>query len=345
MPVLLFALLPIAAAGTVLLTGFLYQQIGMKRDAKRYRPVGQAVVAAGCSFHINKQGQGSPTVVLESGLAGTSLSWKLVAHKVAAFTTVCTYDRAGFGWSTASPSTRLLANVVDELYQVLIAAHCIPPYLLVGHSYGGLVVRAFAHLHPELTAGIILLDPVSTSYWANCSSDETKRLRLGVKLARRGALLARFGVVRFALYLLGSGHHFLPQLVASASARRAPSFLSRLTGQIRKLPPEVWPVIQAQWSRPGGFLSIADYLNLLPTNARLAETSALICRVPLTILSASTATAAELGERDRWAAQSCRGQHTRLAESGHWVQVDQPATVIAAIREMVDFLGNSTDLR
>ncbi len=344
MPLLLFALLPIAAAGTLLLAGFLYQQVGGRRDGKRYRPTGQAISAAGCFFHVVKEGQGSPTVVMESGLAGTSLSWRLVAHEIAAFTTVCTYDRAGFGWSTASLSTRLLPNVVEDLYGVLIAAHCAPPYLLVGHSFGGLVVRAFAHLHPELTAGVILLDPVSTSYWADCSPEETKRLRLGVKLARRGALLARFGVVRFALYLLISGRHFLPRLVASASARRATSFLSRLTGQVRKLPADVWPVIQAQWSRPGGFLSLAEYLALLPTNARFAETAQLSCRVPLSILSASTATAAELQERDRWASQSCRGQHARLPESGHWVQVDQPAAVTEAIREMVSLLRNSTDL-
>lgn len=335
MVTLLFALLP-AAGAALLATGYLYQQIGLRRDRKRQHPLGRKVSAGGCSFHVRTQGQGSPVVVLESGLAGSSLSWALVETEVAAFTAVCSYDRAGFGWSSASCSPRLLATVVRELQQALAAAGCAPPYLLVGHSYGGLVVRAFAHLHPELTAGVILLDPVSTSYWAAAAPHERKRLQLGVRLARRGATLTQFGVVRFALHLLISGRRFLPKLVASVSARRGTSFLSRITGEIRKLPPEVWPIIQAQWSRPNGFLAIADYLHLLPTNARFAENAALACRVPLTILSASTATAAELQERDDWIAHSCNGQHLQLPESGHWVQVDDPAAVIAAIRVMAN---------
>ena len=337
----LLALLP-GATVLLLAIGYLYQQIGLRRDGDRYGPASQRVSAAGCLFHVHKQGQGSPTVVLESGLAGSSLSWALVQSKIAVFTSVCSYDRAGFGWSTASRSPRLLATVVAELHQVLSASGCAPPYLLVGHSYGGLVVRAFAHLHPELTAGLILLDPVSSSHWANCSPEESKRLELGVRLARRGALLARFGVVRFALHLLTSGRQFFPQVLALVSARRGTSFLARITGEIRKLPPELWPIIQAQWSRPNGFITIADYLHLLPTNARFAETAALVCRVPLTILSASTATPAELLERDRWRAESCHGHHIRLPASGHWVQVDQPDAVVESVEKMLNVLESSS---
>lgn len=340
MLLVLLALLPTAATA-LLLTGFLYQQLGLRRDRMRYPAPGTVVSTCGGSFHLHKQGQGSPMVILESGLAGSSLSWKLVADQVAAFTTVCSYDRAGFGWSSAHSSPRLLATVVAELHQVLLATGSAPPYLLVGHSYGGLVIRAFAHFHPELTAGVILLDPVSSSHWANCAPDEERRLKLGVRLARRGALLARFGLVRFALHLLISGRRFFPQLVAWLSARRGISFLSRITGEVRKLPSELWPIIQAQWSRPMGFLAIADYLEFLPANARSAEASTLACRVPLTILSASNATAAELLERDRWIAHSCNSQHICLLGSGHWVQVDQPDAVVESIGRMVNLLRSS----
>src|ERR1700733_10566441 len=112
------------------------------------------VDVGGRRLHMSGAGQGGPVVVLEAGIAASSLSWALVARQVAEFTTVVTYDRAGFGWSdpTSHPCTAL--DAVRDLALVLDKVEIRGPVVLVGHSFGGLIARVFQQRYPERVVGL-----------------------------------------------------------------------------------------------------------------------------------------------------------------------------------------------
>ncbi len=327
--VLVTALGAIAAA-------LVYQAYGSYSDARRFPAPGRLVDVGGCRLHINEAGAGSPVVVLESRIAASSLSWALVQPKIAEFTRVCSYDRAGLSWSDPCTKPRSLVQLVSELESLFSKAALPGPYILVGHSFGALVLRVFAHRHPNQVAGLIFVDPVSIEYWANCGEPVKRHLAGAVKLSRRGALLARTGAVRAALAALASGGKRLPKWIAHVTAGRGRDVISRLVGEVQKLPPEMWPVVRAHWSRPKSFAAMAAYLELLPASACMALSMAIPEEIPFIVLSASNASAAEIEERDSWIRQSQCGRHMRLENTGHWLQLERPNAVIAAIRELVE---------
>jgi pimeloyl-ACP methyl ester carboxylesterase len=116
------------------------------------------VDVGGYQLHINCVGAGSPTVVLESAFPGTSADWGWVQPNVAAVSRVCTYDRAGMGWSDAVSEPRDARRIAADLHMLLERAHIPGPYLLVGHSFGGLLVRQYAAQYPAEVAGMVLVD-------------------------------------------------------------------------------------------------------------------------------------------------------------------------------------------
>jgi len=119
------------------------------RLAAKYPAPGKLVDVGGYRLHLNCQGQGGPTVVMESGNGNFSLNWGRVPREVAKFTRVCTYDRAGLGWSDRSPQPRTAHNLVADLHTLLARSGVEPPYVLVGHSLGGMLMRLYAHEHPD----------------------------------------------------------------------------------------------------------------------------------------------------------------------------------------------------
>ena len=126
---------------------------------------GQLVDIGSAKLHIHCTGEGSPAVVLESGLPGSSLDWILVQPKVAQFTRVCSYDRAGFGWSEPGTAPRTSQQILRDLAALLTTANVPEPYVLVGHSLGGLYVRAFVRKFPERVAGMVLVDATHEDQW------------------------------------------------------------------------------------------------------------------------------------------------------------------------------------
>lgn len=328
-------MIALIAVAVLLAAAILYQRIGASIDARRHPAPGRLVDAGGVRLHLYEQGSGSPAVILESGIAATSLSWALVQPKIAEFTRVSSYDRAGLGWSGTCTTPRTIEQMIAELSRLLAGAAIPPPYILVGHSFGGLLIRAYAHAKPQEVSGLVFLDPVSLEYWARCETGERRRLATGARLSRRGALLSRFGVVRFALSLLVAGGRRFPKLIARAAAHQGTRLMESLAGEVRKLPPEVWPLVRAHWSRPKCFEALASYLESLPENARAALAMPLGRRIPFTILSASNAIQAELEERDSWVAQSDAGRHIRVPQCGHWIQLEQPDLVLEAVRELI----------
>jgi pimeloyl-ACP methyl ester carboxylesterase len=320
------------------LSGFLYQAAGSARDQRKFPPPGRLVDIGGGRLHLMDAGQGSPTVIFESGIAASSLNWTAIQAEVARFTRACTYDRAWLGWSDPASTRRVTSVLTDELHSLLTEAHIPAPYVLVGHSFGGLLVQAYVVAHPDQVAGLVLIDPLPASEWVHASGERLRILRWGIRLSRRGALLARLGVVRFSLALLSGGGRRIPKLVARLSSGRAESTLSRLVGEVQKMPPEVWPMVQAHWCQPQAFLGMAEYFEALPESAQQAGALGNLPQIPVTILSAGNSTPAQRAERDAMASRSPRGKHVVVPDSRHWIHLDKPKVVLEAIREMVELV-------
>ena len=120
---------------------------------------GQLIDVGGFKLHIHCTGSGSPTVVMDSALGGSSVSWLLVQPDIAQVTRVCSYDRAGFGWSDPGPKPRTAGRVADELHVLLDRAGIPPPYVVVGHSFGGGLAMHLAAARPDRVGALLLLDP------------------------------------------------------------------------------------------------------------------------------------------------------------------------------------------
>jgi len=129
------------------------------RDRVRFPPPGQMIDIGGRRLHILCKGTApGPTIVIEQGAGSPSILWWPIQDKVAAFARVCTYDRAGYLWSDPAKTVRTLEDRVADLHALLAGAKIPAPYILVGHSFGGPLVRLYAHLHPTEIAGMVLVD-------------------------------------------------------------------------------------------------------------------------------------------------------------------------------------------
>jgi pimeloyl-ACP methyl ester carboxylesterase len=126
--------------------------------ATQPKPPGRLVDLGGHRLHVNCTGKGSPVVVVENGLGDFSFDWVLVQSRVERFTRICTYDRAGYAWSDPGPKPRTFAQLNLELRDALTKLGERGPFVLVGHSFGGPVVRNFATTYPKEVAGMVLVD-------------------------------------------------------------------------------------------------------------------------------------------------------------------------------------------
>ncbi len=211
--------------------GLVYQAVATRLDARRYTAPGKLVDVGGRRMHLFCTGSGSPTVVLEAGLLSFSLQWSWVQPAVARFTRVCSYDRAGYGWSDVATWLPTAGRQSDDLRNLLATAGERGPYVLVGHSYGAFVVRAFAQRHGDSVAGVVLVDPAHPSQY----SRDPKRCDPAclpaalrddfMRICRLAPLLARFGVLR-AMRSDAIGLH---SLVKPFPAERQPAMFATLS--------------------------------------------------------------------------------------------------------------------
>src|SRR5688500_4909080 len=169
--VLLVVVAPLALAGAV------YQAIGAARDRRRFTAPGALASVGAHRLHYRCEGAGTPAVILEAGIAASSLTWSRVQPVLARETRVCSYDRAGLSWSEPASSARSIAALVSELRAVLRSAHVPAPYVLVAHSFGALIIRAFARDHPQDVAGLVFVDPLHPQEWCDPSHDQRQMLR------------------------------------------------------------------------------------------------------------------------------------------------------------------------
>ena len=270
-------------------------------------PPGVLDVVNGRQMHLLCKGQGSPAVILESGILSTSLGWTSVIEDIASFARVCAYDRAGYAWSEAGPEPRTISNITRELRDLLRTTHVDPPYVLVGHSFGGLVVQLYASRFPNEVAGMVLVDSAHPD------------------LARRSGHLERTGGVASRLKLL------------------APLGIARLmidtpSGNPESRPYSVRAMEKEVLATTRSFRAVASEMEGLPESlSQTAENRPRLGRKPLVVLTE--------GQRRMEFWHAMQEQFTELSDSsewqvvngaGHFIHQDEPDIVVDAVRRVVE---------
>jgi pimeloyl-ACP methyl ester carboxylesterase len=308
--VIVFLLLIVAGLA---LAGFLYENIAEARD-RRFNPMpGQLVDVGGYKMHIDCTGQGSPAVILESGLGDTYVSWRKVQPEIAKFTRVCSYDRAGLGYSDPTPQPRTSRVIAQQLHGLLEAAAIAPPYVLVGHSMGGYDVRLYASLYRSEVAGIVLVD--------SSHPDQEARLPLELK-NMEGTQLRESEFLEFT----------------------TPFGLPRLLGLC-----EDDPVARAAECNFHSAREGVEEIKAFPESAAETAAAASLGDVPLAVLShdpekplADLPSDLAKPTNEAWEKMqedlsrlSTRGTQTIAKGSAHYIQIDRPDVVIAAVKNIV----------
>src|SRR5215210_5652908 len=180
---------------TFAVIGATYQAVATQIDQRTYSPPGEMVDVNGHLMHINCMGEGSSTVILEAANLGMSAHWVRVQQQLAKSTRVCAYDRAGMGWSETGPEPRDAKQISSELHALLKGAGTEGPYVLVGHSYGGLYARMYAARYPNQVSGVVLVDSSHPEQFTRSPEGRAMYERI----RRIGAFipfLTRLGVIR-----------------------------------------------------------------------------------------------------------------------------------------------------
>jgi pimeloyl-ACP methyl ester carboxylesterase len=176
--------------------GALGQAAASRRDRRRFPPPGRMIDVGGHRLHVRVVGEATalPTVVLEAGMASMSSNWAWVRDALARDGRVVCYDRAGLGWSERGSGGMDAVASAEQLHTLLAAVGVGPPYVLAGHSYGGLVVRMFVDRYPGEVVGVALVDASHPDQWVQIPASRGGRtVALGNRIA---AVLARVGVLR-----------------------------------------------------------------------------------------------------------------------------------------------------
>ena len=186
----------------LVVSGMLYQTASAEADRRNFPAPGNLIDVGGFKMHISCMGEGSPTVILETLSGGTSSYWGWVQPEVAKSTRVCVYDRAGRGWSEPDPEPMTLGRTVRNLHTLLTNARVEGPYVLVGHSIGGIYVRQFAAEYPGEVAGMVLVDasnPHQFDRYPELRNENENYLQMSTVFPT----LARLGI--FRLYFAWGG--------------------------------------------------------------------------------------------------------------------------------------------
>ncbi len=309
----------LALIGVLALTGAIYQAVATARDRRSYPPPGQLIDVGGYKLHIFCMGEGSPTVILDHVGAGNSAQWALVQPEIAKTTRVCAYDRAGFGWSDPGPAPRDARQNVQELHTLLTNTHIAPPYVLVGHSFGGDVARLYADQYRDQVIGMVLVDPgtlfdtpgVPPEINAQWQAEDQTIMRLA-------PILARLGVMRLlAMAGLVPSHGDLPAPSGAAfdALNLTTTFWDTLSAQNQAMPATSAQVLGASY----------DY-GALPLVVLSADQSTDRSRQIWTELNAELAT------------RSTKGIHRIVVGASHMALAldrDHAQATIAAIQQVV----------
>ena len=298
-------------------SGAIYQAIATQRAKRAYPPPGEMIDVGGYSLHIDCVGRGSPTVVLDAGTGEMSANWVLVQQEVSDATSVCAYDRAGMGWSEMGPEPRDARQVTGELHALLTKAGIEGPYVLGGHSFGGLYMQTYAARYPDEVAGVALVDssqPDQFSYQP-VARDSYEPQKFAVS-----SLLARLGLVRL---------------------------LSKLSPAPPELPPQQRAQIDALGPSTRQVSTTALELRATPQTTTQARGLRSLGDKPLAVVSAGTQEPEWLELQDDLATLSSNSTHRVVKGATHTSVLDDRSDAQAtseAIVEVVEAVRNDQPL-
>ncbi|MGB8099117.1 MAG: alpha/beta hydrolase [Terracidiphilus sp.] len=320
-------------AAVLACAGAIYQLVGSRRDRRRLCREGRRVaLGSGRNLYLLEKGSGLRTVIFESGIAATSLNWFRIQERVSEFAATASYDRFGLGWSDRSTSSRTPSNVAAELHALLQAAGVRPPYVLVGHSFGGLVMRRFALSWPEEVAGLVLVDPMRCEEWPPFEPAKQGQVERGLRMTSVAIHLARFGIMRLAVTSLLKRAGRLSQRLSVVGGSGAQHVLHRVTSEVGKLPRETWPAVAAHWSRPTFYAGVRSHVESVPHTVREMMDAPPIRQIPILVLTPGASTPltpeclARIGDNLR---------QEIVEDCAHWIHLDRPELVIDSIRDLV----------
>jgi pimeloyl-ACP methyl ester carboxylesterase len=305
-------LLALAAGGAWLV------QRGMDAGrAGRWPAPGQRVAAGALRLHLHCTGEGGPTMVLEAGMGGWSQDWSLVQARLATQGRVCSYDRAGYGWSDADPAARDGRAMVEQLRSALAAARIDGPYLLAGHSMGGLLVGLYARSYPREVAGLAFVDAVGRDYAAQFLPRTYADFRASLgRLLAVADMLAPFG---------------LPQALgqpASLVAARLPA-AQRASAVDFSLRPRQYAALRAENAGFDAMLAQARRAGPLPHVPTVVLSSSAVRDFPPGIDSGALRVAWQLNQDS--IAREAGVRRVILNDTGHYLHVERPDAVVAAL--------------
>lgn len=336
-----------ALVGTIavlVVASAIYQAVETWRDRRRFPPPGRLVLVNEKQMHIHVTGEGTPSVVFESGMGASCLSWTLVQPEVAQFTRAVSYDRAGHGWSDPARKPRTARQIAQELHALLDATGVPGPYVFVGHSFGGYVNRAFVHLYRDKVVGMVLVDSLHPAEWENPTPEQLRMIEVGLRYAWIAAWLSRLGFVRFCLARLARGSPRLGKAAVRAFGVGTAAAVQRIGGEIRKLPAQILPIVRELWSQPKNFVSLGLHVAALPVSAAQAGAVSTLGDLPLVVLSADHHAPPYTDWQRDLAQLSSRGRHLVASDSGHWIHLDHPELVTRAIREVVSVARSTVQM-
>jgi pimeloyl-ACP methyl ester carboxylesterase len=305
--------------------GASYQAIATARDEIAFPRPGQMIDVGGYKLHINCKGEGSPTVITENGLGGSSPDWSLVQPIVGENTRICSYDRAGSGWSDTGPAPRTSQQIATELHTLLANAGVPGPYVLVGHSAGGMHIQVYASQYPDEVAGLVLVDPTPAQLIESFTAEERQALLPKAGQFRLLSMLQFFGLLRFIP--LPGDEALTPLPAATQALIRAHRLQS---GAITAMSAEVL-------SMETSIIQTAEAVSLPPERPFIIVWHGIPAE-PVELEPLARASMEELAQR------SNNSKLIVAENSGHYITFDRPDVVIEAIRQVVEATRTGTPL-
>ncbi len=311
------ALLAIVLVG-LLLAG----QVARQLLIKRFPPPGKMLELQGYSLHVRCEGHGPVTILLEAGLNDFSLQWSRLQQLLSQKAATCSYDRAGFGWSDSSPNPPTIDNAVNDLHAVVQSLQNPTPLILVGHSYGSLVMRMYAQRYPDNVRALVLVDPAN-EFMAERIPGYTQALESGIHQFRRLSLVASLGLA--ALF---------PKSIPA----------SELQGETLR---QYRAVVASRSFLRAAAAETAEMINNLQAMQDFPQTA--LAKIPVVIISRgrperipSLPTSSAQALENIWAAlqtdlvERLNATQVIAEQSGHNIQLSQPELVYDAIKPFID---------